>query len=121
MYIQCKFLLHILFCWASDYKCIQLKNSRIDTHLFCANVEMEVMEFRIRIADKIKLKLMKYTIEESTILREKCDFLPSQNFSVTCFGCSGLGVAYCVLGCFWMSVYVHKYIYTCKYMSGLVV
>ena len=70
------------FCWANDYNCIQLRNSRIDTHLFCASVEMEVMEFRIRIADKIKLKLMKYTIEKSTILRENCDFLLSQNFLV---------------------------------------
>lgn len=43
---------------------------------------MEVMEFRIRIADKIKLKLMKYTIEKSTILRENRDFLLSQNFLV---------------------------------------
>lgn len=33
------------FFWANDYNCIQLRNSRIDTHLFCANVEMEVMEF----------------------------------------------------------------------------
>lgn len=68
------------FCWANDYNCIQLRNSRIDTHLFCANVEMEVMEFWIRIADKIKL--MKYTIEKSTILRERCDFLRSKNFLV---------------------------------------
>lgn len=38
------------------------------------------MEFRIRIADEIKLKLMKCTMERSTILRDRCDLiLLSQN------------------------------------------